>query len=473
MRTPGRSIILILLVLSSSQFVFSQGKNLIILPDTTYEISDPDFELLLTASEGDTTKLKALLEIGADINYSTYDGVTPLMYAAQNGHLRTIEILIDSGAKINAMPENRVSALLGACIAGYVYVADTLILNGANVNTQNFDGVTPLMYAAAYNDTIMADMLLFYNAKTEQQDFYGNTALLYSVYYGNFELTGLLTNHGANIECADNNGFTPLMVASQNEHIEIVKYLIQNGANIDTTNRAGLNALSYAIINGNYELTNYLLENGANARYSISKSRNQLGLAREFGRQNISSLLIEYGAEKNSKPQIDKLTIGIDLNGNRNDFMLGGNISLIESKYGVQLQLGYKTRLSVKSVMYESNSNIYYQFWELRSCVHFGLDKMFVLLRPSVNSFGGAFVGINGTYTYGSFRGSDRKPDDKFLMEPKAGIFLNSNNFILKLNYEYMKLTNSKVSPHRFNFTIGFIINFSKNKIIIKKEPEF
>jgi len=109
-------IILLFLIISTPQLIFSQKKSTIILPDTTYEISDPDYELLLTASKGDTSKLIALLEIGADVNYETYEGVTALMYATQNGHLRTVEILIDSGANINAIPDNHIDALLEACI---------------------------------------------------------------------------------------------------------------------------------------------------------------------------------------------------------------------------------------------------------------------------------------------------------------------------------------------------------------------
>ena len=92
----------------------AQITNALLSGDTTYYFTDKDFELIIAASEGDTNKLFAFLEIGADVNTTTYEGVTPLMFAAQNGHLRSVEILIDSGAIVNKKPDNMIDALLGA-----------------------------------------------------------------------------------------------------------------------------------------------------------------------------------------------------------------------------------------------------------------------------------------------------------------------------------------------------------------------
>ncbi len=464
--------ILLVFVSLFSNISIAQDTNLLILPDTTYEITDPDFELLMAATEGDTSKVKALLEIGTDVNTATYDGVTPLMYAAQNGHLRTVEILIDSGARLNALPYNQVSALLGACIAGHVMVADTLILNGADVNTKNPDQLTPLMYAAAFDNLILTDLLIFYGANMNQKDLHGNTALLYAVYYNNLEITEMLLEYGANIDTTDNNGFTPLMVAAQNGYLQHVDFLIYKGANIETTNENNLTALSLAIINRHYEIARLLLDNGANVNHLISKARNQMSLAIEFCGKHIRQLLMEYGADKNPKPRINKLLIGADFNGNINDFMLGGSVCLNESKYGLQLQLGYKTRPWVRSVLHKVDEKTFYQFWEKLSCANLGLEKLFVLQRASLKNYGGIFIGVNGVYTYGNFRGSNKKPENRFLIVPEAGFFWNYKKLSLKLNYEYLKLKNTKASPHRINLSMGFIINIAKDKIKLKKEPK-
>ena len=468
-----KEYIFIVFILHLFFYSFSQETHKLILPDTTYTITDPDWELLMAACEGDTSKVLALLEIGANVNYNTlYEGITPLMYAAQNGRLRTVEILIDSGANVNSIPNNGISALLGACVAGHVYIADTLILNGANVNTQNYNGVSPLMYAAAFDDLVMVDMLLFYEAKTDLQDDDGNTALHYSVYFDNLSVTKQLTRYGATIDQAENSGFTPLLIAAQNGHIDHLDWLIKNDADIAARTDDSLTALSLAIINKQYETVNYLCDNGSNINASISKRLNELSLAQVSGEKDIASLLKEKGAEKNNKPWINKLIIGIIMNGNPDDFMLGFHVSLLESKYGLVLQSGYKSRPAVRSVLYERDSKSYYQFWEKRSCMHIGIQKQFVLSRKSLNKNSGAFVGLNATYTYGKFRGSDKKPDDVIIPVLQAGVFYNNERINLGLNYEYMQLKNTNISGHRINFTLGININLSKTKLKLKSEPD-
>ena len=452
---------------------FSQERHKIILPDTTYTITDPDWELVMAASKGDTSKVLALLELGANVNYNTlYEGITPLMYAAQNGHLRTVEILIDSGANVNAIPYNGISALLGACVAGHVYVADTLILNGANVNTQNYNGVSSLMYAAAFDDLVMVDMLLFYKAKVDLKDDDGNTALHYSVYFDNLSVTEQLIRYGATIDQAENSGFTPLLIAAQNGHINHLDWLITNGADITARTDDSLTALSLAIINKQYETVNYLCENGADINASISQRLNELSLAQVSGEKDMVNLLKEKGAGKNNKPWINKLILGVLINGNPKDFMLGFHVSLLESKYGVVLQTGYKTRPWVRSVLYESNNTFYYQFWEKRSCVHLGVQKQFILSRKSLTENVGAFIGLNATYTYGNFRGSDKKPNDVIIPVPQAGFFYNYKGLNLGLNYEYLQLKNTNISGHRINFILGININLSKTKMNLKPEPD-
>jgi len=463
----------LLSILTLGKFVYSQN-NLLILADTVYIYSDRDFELLLAANEGDTVKLKAFLELGANPNYSTYDGITPLMYASQVGHLRTVEILIDSGANVNALPNNHYSALLGASIAGHIYVVDTLILNGADINTYNLEGITPLMAAATFNYTVIADLLLFYRADISKKDIYGNTALHYSTFYNNLEISLLLSNNGLDIDSTDNKGNSPLMIAAQNGHISHIEMLIQQGADIRLINDNDLNALSFALLNRNYEAIDFLIMAGSDVHYQVAKNINQLTIAREYGDKITRQILKENGAISNRKLRVNKFSIGLDLNGNSDDFMLGGNLSFIESNFGFTIEAGYKTRPGVRSVICQSSDpNVLYQLWEKRSCMHLGIEKLIKLYRTSFKNDGGFYAGINGTYTYGNFRGSNKKPDDKILLVPKAGFYLNFDQLSLKIHYEYMQFQDTKVSPHRINLSIGYTLNISKNKIDLKQMPTF
>ncbi len=452
---------------------FSQETHKLVLPDTTYTITDPDWELIIAASEGDTNKVLALLELDANVNHTTlYEGISPLMYAAQNGHLRTVEILIDSGANVNAIPYNGVSVLLGACIAGNVFIADTLILNGANVNTKNYEGVTPLMYAAAFDDLVMLDMLLFYKARIDLKDGSGNTALTYSTFYNNLSITKKLIESGANIDHTDNMGFSPILIAAQNGYIDHLDLLISKGADINTRTNDSLTALSLAIINKQVETIDYLCNNGIDINSNISKWINELSLAQVFVGRDMVKLLKEKGAVKNSKPWVNKMILGFVMNGNTDDFMLGFHLSLLEAKYGIVLQTGFITRPWVRSVLYEIDSKTYYQFWEKRSCLNLGVQKRFILSRKSINKQSGVFVGLKASYTYGNFRGANKKPDDTVVPVPQLGVFYNYKKLNLGLNYEYMNLKNTNISSHRINFTIGININLSKTRIRLKKEPD-
>ncbi|MEZ5083438.1 MAG: ankyrin repeat domain-containing protein [Bacteroidales bacterium] len=449
----------------------SQTVQTLILQDTSYTFTDPEYELLSAASSGDTTKLLAFLEIGTDVNTTTYDGVTPLMFAAQNGYLRMVEILIDSGANINLKPYNQIDALLSACIAGHVEVADTLILNGANINTRNLDGVTPLMYAAAYDNYLLADVLIFYNAKIDANDNSGNTALHLSSFYGNYDISVLLAENGAIIDSQDINGFTPLMIAAQNGHPDLVQYLYEKGADINKSNSNNLNALSLAILNKNINVVEFLISNGANVNYEISQNLNSTGLAKEYSSKKLYDVMVKAGGKPARKMRWESIVMEMDMSFNGNDFMMGGNLGLYEAKNRLVFELGYKTRPSERSVLYEYQSNIYYQFWEKRSVFHFGAAKQFRFKRFNLYEQAGAYAGLNGGYTYGNFRGSDKKPDDRFLLIPKAGFYYYFKAFSMSAGYEYMKLNNTKVSPHRVSISLGAKINLTKDKIKLKKEP--
>ncbi|MEZ5197399.1 MAG: ankyrin repeat domain-containing protein [Bacteroidales bacterium] len=471
MNSGNLTIILLSFFLLACEQIFSQDNTLLILRDTTFVIVDPEYELLMAATEGDTLKIAALLEYGIDVNTSTYDGISPLMYAAHNGHLRTVELLIDSGARVNQLPDNKVSALLGACYSEHVFVADTLIQNGADINTSNRNGTTPLMVSAALGNFTLTDMLIFYGANINKRDNKGNSALMMATVFNHFEVVNLLLNNEADINQSDVHGNSPLMVAAQNGYYDLANFLIMGGAAIDMANENNLTALSLAILGGHKDLCYVLFENGANINYEISKSRNQLSLAREFNQMEIADFLKEQGGIENRKPNFEKLGIGILSNFNANDFMLGGSVSLYESKYDFELKLKYMTRPAVRSVFYESLPKIHYQFWERRSVMQLGINKNLRLMRKSISKHGGIFLGINVGYTYGNYRGSSKKPDDTFNIVPNAGLYYNLKNSYFKFNYEYMKFKNSGVSPHRFEIAIGVLVNLNKYKIETKPDP--
>jgi len=50
---------------------------------------------------GNTTKIRALVDKGADVNAIGKNGDTPLLFAIENGHAETVQILLERGADAN------------------------------------------------------------------------------------------------------------------------------------------------------------------------------------------------------------------------------------------------------------------------------------------------------------------------------------------------------------------------------------
>lgn len=462
---------LFLFLLMAVNILAGQEVMEVILKDTSYTFTDPEYELMMAASEGDTMKLGAFLNIGTDVNSTSWDGVTPLMYAAQNGHLLAVEMLIDAGADVNLKPYNFIDALLGATIAGHVLVADTLILNGANVDTRSLDGVTPLMYAAAYNHYLLSDVLLFYGADVKTTDNFGNFPVHFSSFYGNIDITALLLSKGADINSTDRKGFTPLMIAAQNGHFELVAYLIESGADIGETNEENCTALSLAIMERQYAIAEILLRNGADPNYKITEKVNNYELSRELAGKDMTAILEAYGGKPLKPFRVNKFLVDYDLNWNNRDIMMGGHIGLLESVHGWEAMFGYRTRPWVRSVRYEVDQQVQYQFWEKRSLWYLGAGKRFMLSSPRARESFGAFANANLGYTYGSFRGSNRKPEDQWIFLPKAGLFYQYKMLDIKLGYEYMSIRNSTLSPHRVTLNVGVLFNLIKTNFKMKREP--
>ena len=62
-------------------------------------------KLLSAAEEGNTAKVKRLLEKGANVSAKDEYGATVLMVAVREGHTEVVKTLIDAGADANAKKE--------------------------------------------------------------------------------------------------------------------------------------------------------------------------------------------------------------------------------------------------------------------------------------------------------------------------------------------------------------------------------
>ncbi len=440
------------------------SKDTIFVGDT----ANLDYELILSADKGNLKKAAALLKHGIKADSKTYGGVTPLMFAAQNGDTMMVKLLLEFDAKIDLLPDNGISALTTATQSGLEYMVDFLIQKGANPDIVSSDSISPLLYSSLYGDYIITDMLLYFNANVNHTDKYGNTPLMTACAGGNYDVIELILQSGANINHLDKKSFTPLMIAVQNEDTAVVKLLINNGADIMKKNYKGYTALAIAIKKKNYDIVELLIENGANINDRLRDNKNMVSLSYKYNNKKIRKLLIKNGAKRFYGPKYENTSLGFDYNWNFNDYMMGAHLSYNESRYKTSLSFGYNTRPWANRILVEIEENYYHQYWETRSFFYLSLVKRIPFNFSDDKTETGIAFGLKEIYTYGNYRGSDSKPDDKFRTVPQIGLYARGKDVGINLYYEYMDFHTHKTSAHRINIGLLVFFNSVKDKNIDK-----
>ena len=102
----------------------------------------------MAAQNGDEATIRALAELGADLNMPMYCGATPACMAACKGHEETIRVLAELGADINKpMNDGATPAHMAVC-KGHEATIRVLAELGADLNTPDVHGATPAHKAA-------------------------------------------------------------------------------------------------------------------------------------------------------------------------------------------------------------------------------------------------------------------------------------------------------------------------------------
>ena len=120
-------------------------------------------------------------------------GHTVLMRAALDGNTERVKELIDHGANINQKDDDGRTALIFAVINMHSSSTKLLIKHGADVNAIANDGSTPIMIAASSGDTESVRELLKWGASLDaQQHWTGETALTLADKKGYRDIVDLL-----------------------------------------------------------------------------------------------------------------------------------------------------------------------------------------------------------------------------------------------------------------------------------------
>jgi len=116
-------------------------------------------DLMGAAQEGQTSKVQALLDAGANVKEQDDNGGTALIYAAQVGHTETVQILLDAGAKVKEKNNRGITAIMFAALQGHTDTVKVLLNAGADVNAKTNGGYTALWAAAQAGHTEIVEVL--------------------------------------------------------------------------------------------------------------------------------------------------------------------------------------------------------------------------------------------------------------------------------------------------------------------------
>jgi ankyrin repeat protein len=186
-------------------------------------------DLFTAIRDGDTIRIKALLQRGADVNARDEDRATALMHAAADADLSLMKLLLEKGAEVNATSKSAATALVWAL-----------------------------------HDVEKVKLLLKHGAKGLDAAFLGAADIP-----GATPVLKLLAEHGANLHYRE-NGFTPLMAASRAGNLSAVRYIIDHGADVRAKTKSGYTAL-YAAASwpDNAAVIQTLLDHGADANAEV------------------------------------------------------------------------------------------------------------------------------------------------------------------------------------------------------------
>lgn len=226
-------------------------------------------DLRRAAAKGDTVKLLALLEEGADVNLSDECGRTALHWACTRHQPNAVASLLLSGAKVN-LPDNcGYTALQRAACEGHINIVRQLIKHSANVD--------------------------------HQDDQHGNTALHEAAWKGYSQTAEALARAKANVYIKNKGGFAPLHLACQNGHNQTCRVLLLAGCKPDIKNNYGDTPLHTAARYGHAGVTRILLSARTHVGEMNKNGDTALHIAAAMGRRKLTKILLESGADQTVK----------------------------------------------------------------------------------------------------------------------------------------------------------------------------
>jgi hypothetical protein len=150
--------------------------------------------------EGNVDMLRALAEMGANVNTPRKCGATPAFIAVKHGHTDIIRVLAELGANLNTPTYERVTPVFQAITDGHVGMVRTLIEHGVDINSTDADGYSSVFVAAMRNRVQVIRILVEFRVDIDTFKSKFASPLLMAVQCRHREASIFLINMGADVK---------------------------------------------------------------------------------------------------------------------------------------------------------------------------------------------------------------------------------------------------------------------------------
>ncbi|XP_012528978.2 protein TANC2 isoform X3 [Monomorium pharaonis] len=221
------------------EYLLDMAEVIVDRPDTLIG----ETALTISAANGSTATVSALLARGANPTAVNMKGLSPLMLAAKEGHWGTAERLLQGDLSIST---DTVSD-------------ETMSL----LEQRDLVGRTALMFAASEGHTNLLELFLDKGSILETKDKEGLTALSWACIRGSITAVQMLLDRGSDVNTNDNSGRTPLDLAAFQGNPKLVQLLLEKGAAVEHVDLHGMRPLDRAIGCRNISVIQCFLRRGA------------------------------------------------------------------------------------------------------------------------------------------------------------------------------------------------------------------